>query len=342
MKKKVTLHDIAKVLNLSTVSVSKALRNHPDISDATKKKVSEVAVSMGYRPNLIARSLTSSKSKTLGVVVPKIAHNFFAHILAGVQEYAVSRGYSIVLTVSDEQEELEKKHIETLVSMQVEGLLVSVSTQTRSTDIFKWVSGLQLPLVFFDRHIPDLGFNSVIINDEKASMDAVDELINRGYTNIAHLGGYDHILIGKNRRMGYEKALVKNNIAVDPNKIVLGGFDEESGYNGFKELVSRGETPEVIFGATFPVVLGAYAAMREVNPAYIDEIKALSFHGEAGLLSFVPFPQFYVVQPAVKIGYEATRLLLDEIEGIIKPENFIEYVDTHFVESEKGHMLKTV
>ncbi len=333
MKRKITLSDIAKELNLSKVSVSKALRNHPDISQATKKNVEQKAKEMGYRPNLIARSLTSSKSKTIGVVVPKIAHNFFAHILHGVQEYAESEGYGIVLTVSDEKEELEKKHIESLVSMQVEGLLVSVSSETKSTDIFKWVSDLQLPLVFFDRHIPDLGFNSVIIDDMKASREAVNNLIERGYTNIAHLGGYEHNLIGKNRKLGYEQALEMNGIAVDKNKIVLGGFDEDSGYKGFKELVARGEKPEVIYGATFPVVLGAYAAMKEIDPELVNNIKSLTFHGENGMMNMFSDADFYVLQPAAKMGSSATALLLEQIKGNVKPANHIKYVETKFVDN---------
>jgi LacI family transcriptional regulator len=209
MKKKATLNDIAKVVGLTKVSISKALRDHPDISESTKVKVKEIAQELGYRPNLIARSLIFSRTRTLGVIVPKIAHNFFAHVLAGIQKTANDQGYDIVLSVSDEDDKLEKRHLENLVSMQVEGLLISVSMATKNKEVFEWIRGMQIPLVFFDRHIPGLGFNSVIVDDEGASQHAVEQLIDRGKTNIAHIGGFEWVEIGRKRRAGYQKALEK-------------------------------------------------------------------------------------------------------------------------------------
>lgn len=332
MKKKVTLNDIATRLNLTKVSISKALRNHPDISDDTKKKVQEIARELGYRPNLIARSLTSSKSKTLGVVVPKIAHNFFAHVVGGIQQYAKAHGYEIVLAVSEENEEIEKKHIESLVSMQVDGFLVSVSMETENSEIYKWLWDMQIPLVFFDRFIPGLGFNSVIIDDKNAALNGVEELIKRGSTRIAHLAGYDHVSIGKDRKIGYELALEKHGIPYDPDLVVEGGFGEESGYRGFKELISRGVSFDSLFTVTFPVGLGTYIAMREIDPEMIDNIRMLAF-GDSGLRGILPYPQFYVDQPGIAIGRKAAELLIDEIAGKVKPENHLIYMETKFLET---------
>ncbi len=332
MKKRATLNDIAKILKLTKVSISKALRDHPDISEATKQKVKEVAQELGYRPNLIARSLTSSKTKTLGVVVPKIAHNFFAHVVAGIQQVANSLDYEIVLTVSEENEELEKRHIEALVSMQVEGLLVSISMETKNTEIYKWIKELEIPLVFFDRNIPDLGFNSVIIDDKKAAMTGVSELIKRGHTRIAHLAGFEHINIGHQRRLGYEEALRENGIEVDPDLIVEGGFGEDSGYKGFMELMSRNVTFDSLFTVTFPVGLGTYIAMREINPEFINKYKMLAF-GDSGIRGIIPYPHYYVDQSGITIGKKAAELLLKEINGSIKPDNITEYVPTRFLET---------
>ncbi len=332
MKKRATLNDIAKILKLTKVSISKALRDHPDISEATKQKVKEVAQELGYRPNLIARSLTSSKTKTLGVVVPKIAHNFFAHVVAGIQQVANSLDYEIVLTVSEENEELEKRHIEALVSMQVEGLLVSISMETKNTEIYKWIKELEIPLVFFDRNIPDLGFNSVIIDDKKAAMTGVSELIKRGHTRIAHLAGFEHINIGHQRRLGYEEALRENGIEVDPDLIVEGGFGEDSGYKGFMELMSRNVTFDSLFTVTFPVGLGTYIAMREINPEFINKYKMLAF-GDSGIRGIIPYPHYYVDQSGITIGKKVAELLLKEINGSIKPDNITEYVPTRFLET---------
>ncbi|MFU8859689.1 MAG: LacI family DNA-binding transcriptional regulator [Cyclonatronaceae bacterium] len=332
MKKRATLNDIAKRMNLTKVSISKALRDHPDISESTRIKVREIAEEIGYRPNLIARSLTSSRTSTLGVVVPKIAHNFFAHVVAGIQKYANTRGYEIVLTVSEEDAELEKKHIEALVSMQVDGLLVSASMQTKQTDVYKWVKDLQIPLVFFDRYIPGLGFNSVAIDDREAARDGVDELIKKEYKRIAHIGGFDHVSIGQQRRLGYEDALKKHGIYPDPQLIVQGGFGETAGYNGFRELIDRKVEMDALFAVTFPVALGAYVAMREIDSTLIDKITVLAF-GDSGIRGIVPYPQYYVDQPGMEIGQKATELLLKEIDGEIKPMDHLEHVPTRFLKT---------
>jgi LacI family transcriptional regulator len=332
MKRKATLNDIAIRMNLTKVSISKALRDHPDISESTKIRVKEIAEEIGYRPNLIARSLTSSRTSTLGVVVPKIAHNFFAHIVAGIQKYANAEGYEIVLTVSEEDAVLEKKHIEALVSMQVEGLLVSVSMQTSNTDIYKWVKDLQIPLVFFDRYIPELGFNSVCIDDRAAARDSVEELIKKGHRKIGHIGGFEHISIGRQRRLGYEDALKNNGIPVDLDLIVQGGFGEKAGYNGFKELISRNVEMDALFVVTFPVGLGSYIAMQEIDPTMIDRITTLAF-GDSGIRGIVPYPHFYVDQQGMEIGRKATELLLKEIDGHIKPQNLMEYIPTRFLKN---------
>lgn len=332
MKKKATLDDIAKVVGLTKVSVSKALRDHPDISDATKLKVKEVAKSLGYRPNLIARSLTSSRTRTLGVIVPKIAHNFFAHIVAGIQKKANELGYDIVLSVSNEDDKLEKRHLETLVAMQVEGLLISVSMATKSPEVFNWIRSLQIPLVFFDRHWPDLGFNSVIIDDEQASEDAVNRLIDRGMTNIAHIGGFEWVEIGRRRRNGYQKALEKRGLQPRPENIVDGGFGEMHGYKGFRQIIAQGGKPEAIYAVTYPVALGILKAMKELGNGYINEIKVLTI-GADELFSVFSYPQYYVYQPAIEIGEMACNLLIQEIRGEVKSDNQIVYIDTRFVEN---------
>lgn len=340
MKKKVRLSDIAEKLNLSKVSVSKALRDHPDISDKRKKEVKEMALKIGYRPNLIARSLTSYKTKTLGVVVPKIAHNFFAHIVAGIQQVASEHDYKIVLMVSEESAKLEKQHIEVLVSMQVDGLLTSISMETENYEIFETIREMQVPLVFFDRHVENMGFNSVIVDDENVSHDGVSRLIKKGHTKIAHLAGYQQVNIGKYRRIGYERALKEKGLKVDPSYIIEGGFDEKSGYDGFKKLLTLDNLPDAIFAVTFPVALGVYFKMREVDPSLIDSIPVLSV-GDTGLNGLIPYPQYYIEQNPHVIGERAADLLLKEIRGEIKPENHIEIVDTQFIETENRKTFLT-
>lgn len=332
MKKKATLNDIAKVVGLTKVSISKALRDHPDISEATKKKVKKVAQELGYRPNLIARSLTFSKTRTIGVIVPKIAHNFFAHIVGGIQKTANDLGYDIVLSVSDEDDKLEKRHLENLVAMQVDGLLISVSMATKNTEVFEWIRGLQIPLVFFDRHIPGLGFNAVIVDDEGASQHAVEQLIDRGLTNIAHIGGFEWVEIGRKRRAGYQKALENRGIEIRTENLVDGGFGEIHGYDGFHQLIKQGGKPDAIFAVTYPVALGMLKAMRELKNGYLKDISVLTIGADEHFSVFA-YPQYYVDQPAITIGERACNLLIKEIHGEEQPEEKIFYIDTQFVQN---------
>ena len=165
MSKRVRLVDIAERLNITKVSVSKALRDHPDISRETRALVKKTAAEMGYSPNLVARSLSSRKSNVIGVVVPKIAHTFFSSVIDAIQEKATEEGYGILLAVSNEKADLETSHIERLLAMRVDGLLISVSQEDPDLSTYEKILEMHVPLVFFDRSIQDLPFSSVTVDD---------------------------------------------------------------------------------------------------------------------------------------------------------------------------------
>src|SRR5690554_6344832 len=151
----VTLSDIARRVNVSTVTVSKALRDHSDISDKTKELIRNVAEEMGYMPNIFARSLSSRKSNTIGLVVPKIAHDFFGSIIEHIYKIASANNYEIILTVSRENAEREKKQIQTLLAMKIDGIIISITKETKDYEIFDLVKSRGVPLVFIDR-VPEL------------------------------------------------------------------------------------------------------------------------------------------------------------------------------------------
>jgi len=309
----ITLKDIAEKLKVSKVTVSKALRDHPDIGAETKKRIKETAADLGYVPNFIARNLSSKKSNTIGLVVPKIAHHFFAEAIEAIYETAYQNNYEIIMTVSQENVEHEKKHIETLLSMRVDGLLVSVTENTSDKTIFEKVRKQGVPLVFFDRVINGLGFNCVTTDDEKGSQNAVEYLVKSGYTKIAHLAGYNTTNIGNNRATGYRNAMEKAGIAVEDNWFVEGGLAEMDGYRGFKKILKRGALPEVIFTVTFPVALGILLAANEVGLSVPDDFDLLCFGG-SGYNRFMHPSITYVKQPISEIGTTAVKLLIEEIQ----------------------------
>lgn len=318
MVRKVRLVDIADRLGLTKVSVSKALRDHADISAETRELVKKTAAEMGYTPNFLARSLSSHRSHTLGVVVPKIAHTFFSSVIDAVQEEATRRGYGIVLAVSNETAALERQHIERLLSMRVDGLLVSVSKEAPDLEIYDRVRQMGVPLVFFDRQIAGLGFSSVTVDDRDASRRAVEHLIGLGYREIAHVAGTSEVEIGHERRAGYEDALHAHGLPLREELVIEGGFDEWHGYRAMTDLLQRNAGLDAVFAVTLPVGIGVHGAILEHAPDLIDQIYLVSF-GEGTLSEFASVSNAYLRQPTRDMGVRAVGLLLDQVEAGAAP-----------------------
>lgn len=328
--KAVTLSDIAKKLNVSTVTVSKALRDHPDISPKTTKLIKKVAAEVGYSPNLVARKLSARKSNTIGVVVPKIAHFFFGSIIEHIYNFAFEHGYEILLTVSQESAERESKHIQTLLSMKVDGILISLTQETRNYEIFETVRKRGVPLVFMDR-TPDLeNVNTVTVDDYRGAFKAVEHLINIGYSKIGHFAGYTNINIGRLRRQGFYDALQKHGIEVNPDWVIEGGYGEQHGYDSFMELYKTNNLPEVVFTVTYPVALGVYMAATEVGVNIPHDIDIICF-GNAKMQSLLSPALSCVDQPTDQIAIKSMELLLSNINDTSSVESQSELIETNLV-----------
>ncbi len=311
--KNVRLEDIAKELNITKVSVSKALRDHKDISEETRKRVKKKAKEMGYHPNLQARSLTSKVTNTIGVIVPKIAHAFFAATIEGIYKAAEKEGYKVILGVSYENEQLEKEHLESMINMRVDGLVVSVTEKTSKPDIFDSAKEMGIHLVFFDRGFADAGFSYVKVNDRESARKGVDHLIGLGYKDIAHLAGYSSSAIGWQRRAGYLEALQNAGMSMPESAIIEGGFSEADGANGFKQLLEQYGKPEAIFAVTYPVGLGILSEMHEMGipPA---EIPILAF-GDSDFNQYLSTPFICIDQPNYDLGKRAFEQLFKEMKA---------------------------
>jgi LacI family transcriptional regulator len=310
----ITLNDIAKKLGVTKVTVSKALRNHPDISANTKKLVQNTANQLGYVPNFMARNLSSKRSNTIGLVVPKIAHHFFSLAIEEIYESAFENNYEIIMTVSQENVEKEIKHLQTLLSMRVDGLLISVTEKTVEHKIFDAIKKRGVPLIFFDRVVKDIGFSCVTCDDEQGSFDAVAHLVNLGYTKIAHLAGYQHTNIGKNRLNGFKRAVDEYNLNVPDKWIIEGGFDEVAGYKGFNKIMKSQQKPEVIFTVTYPVALGMILAAEGIGLSIPEDVEIISFGG-SNYNHYIKPSLTFVEQPVEEISRKAFNLLLDEINN---------------------------
>lgn len=313
MKKNVRLIDIAKRLNLTKVSVSKALRDHPDISVETRKRVKKVAEEMGYRPNLAARSLTSKKSQTIGVIIPKMANYFFAPVIEGIYNSANKSDYEVILGISLENKKLEKKHIDLMLNMRVDGLLISVTEQTKDPKRFKTVQEMGINLVFFDRGFSDAGYTYVRVEDRKSAHQGVAHLIEMGFNDIAHLAGYQNIEIGRERKEGYLSALQEASVDVRESGIVEGGYSEQDGYRGFEKLLKQHGKPEALFAVTYPVGLGALEYMNDhgMDP---HDIKILAFGGSE-FNKHLANPFICIEQPTYELGQRAFEQIVNEMNA---------------------------
>lgn len=308
----VTLNDIARRLNVSKVTVSKALRDHPDIGPATKREVQAVAEELGYVPNFIARNLSAKNSRTIGLVVPKLAHHFFASCIEAIYKTAADSRYDIIMTVSQENPEYELKHIQTLLAMRVEGLLISVTENTADLSILKNIEQRGIPVVYFDRIPPGTERNYVVTDDRAAARRLIDYAVQAGYWEIAHFAGYGHTNIGRERQEGFRQAMAANGLPVKEKWIIEGGFGEQAGYDAFKKMTAQQKWPELIFAVTFPVALGIYSAAQELGLKIPGDIDVICFGG-GQFNRFISPALTYMDQPAAEIGEKAIELLLDEL-----------------------------
>ena len=319
-----TQSDIARRLHVTRITVSKALRGHPDISTETKKRVIAAAADLGYIPNLIAQNLTSQRTYTLGVVIPDLENSFFAYATDSIIDAAAERNYNVFVTVSREHQESEILNIQKLIGMRVDGLLVCVSQQTNDPSIFHQIKHLNIPLVFFDRQYEGLDFPAITFDDRNGAANALDKILKEGYTKIAHFAGYSTVSIGNERCLGYKHALVNNGIEINSNWIIEGGLEIRDGYDAFMKLYNTADLPEIIFAVNDRVAMGVYKAIREVGLKIPDNIGVLGFGFGETAQTFSPSLSIISQDPR-KVGSVAAELLMELISNpdTEKPRNIL-------------------
>jgi LacI family transcriptional regulator len=311
----VTIKDIARELEISPSTVSRALKDHPDISPETKKAVNELAKKLNYTPNAVALSLRKSKTNTIGVIIPEIVHYFFSTIISGIEEIAYDAGYNVMVCQSNESYEREVTDTFALLSSRVDGMIVSVSRETTNFDHLREIKDRGIPLVFFDRLADGIDSSHVIVDDEKGAFNATLHLIEKGYKNIGHIMGPPNLGISKQRLQGYLNALKVKNITPSEDLIFKGSNASlEDSSRIMREVFQRGTTvPDAIFANHDLAAFGAMEVVKE---------KGLQIPQEFGIVGFSnwQFSAFTspslstVKQPGLEIGRESARLFLNEME----------------------------
>jgi LacI family transcriptional regulator len=306
----ITIKDIAKALNISTSTVSRALRDSYDIKPETKKLVVEYAEKMNYRPNPIALSLKENRSRSIGVVVPEIANNFFSQAINGIEDVAYQRGYHVVIFQSHESLERETSNVHHLIARRVDGLLISLSG---STSDISYIDKYQLPVVYFDRVPETEGVNKVVVDNFEGAYKATEYLIHQGKTRIAHITSPPILSITRERVAGYKAALENNGIAVNNDLIKYSGFGQEE-HEVILEKLLQEQNPDAFFMASDRLALGCFQAFKKLRPKNEQNIALIGFTN-LNVAHLLEPPLSTVTQPAFKIGQTAAGILLDEIEN---------------------------
>ncbi|MBD0377914.1 MAG: LacI family DNA-binding transcriptional regulator, partial [Flavisolibacter sp.] len=264
----VTIKDIAKALNLSTSTVSRALRDSYEISDETKKQVLEYAEKINYRPNPIALSLKERRSRAIGVVVSEIANNYFSQAINGIESIAYNRGYHVIITQTHESKEREKVNVQHLASRGVDGLLISLSSESAEIDYLKELHTKGLPIVFFDRITSEIPTHKVVANNKLGAFHATEHLIYEGFKKIAHITSSSHLSITKERLEGYKDALEKHNITYNETLVkhcLHGGMIADEVENAFNELFKGKVKPDAIFTAGDRLTTVCFASLKRMK-----------------------------------------------------------------------------
>lgn len=311
---KVTIHDIARTLNIDSSTVSRALNDSPRVAQKTKQKILAKANELGYQRNLMAANLRKNKSNTIGVIVPRISRHFFSSVIAGIEEKAYEAGYSVIICQSLEQLERERKITETLLANRVDGVLISVSMETNNNDHLLRLKDNGTQFLFFDRHCDIAGINSVLIDDFQGGFDATEHLISKGCQNIAHFSGPHELKIYQNRLKGYKSALEKHQIRYRPELVLHSRLMERDGMESAKKLCSLPVKIDGIFAANDVSAIGAMKHLKNIGVRIPEDVAIVGFSNEP--ISAVIEPSLTTIdQPGLQIGKRATEILLDQIKN---------------------------
>lgn len=316
-RRQITLADLAKELGISTATVSRALKDYPDISDETKARVLALAQEWNYRPNSMAAGLRKRESKVIGVIIPDIINHFFSAVIKGIMSVAYEADYRVMLMQSDEDYEKEQVDADALFASRVDGVLVSVAHGTQSYGHLTQFYQSGIPLVFFDKIPKDIqDCSKVMVDDFHGAYTMVEHLIQQGCRKIAHFRGPMFASTSRNRYEGYKAALRRNKIPFDESLVKeCIDISMEEGKEYTKRLLEKAILFDGIFGVTDAVALGAIVALKEAGISIPDDVAVAGF-SDWSISSVLDPPLSTIAQPSEEMGTLAAKLLLKEISAM--------------------------
>ncbi len=330
MNKPATIKDIARQLNISISTVSRAMRNAPDVNSETKKAVMALSEELNYQPNKLALSLKQKQTHNIGVIVPNLDY-VLSTMVKGIDEVVMEAGYTVMVCQSNESFGREIINTRRLLDSLVDGFIVSVSSETKSFDHFRKIQEKQMPMVVFDRVTPFLKAPGVRIDNEDGGFQATEHLLEQGYKRIAILAGPKNLGISNERLKGYLKALKKYKIKPNDDLIIHCDFNQHYAYLATQELLNMKKRPDAIFTISDRMAMGAMLAIKEKNLKMPQDIGLVGFNNEP-VTSLVTPTISSVDQPAFEMGKIAAKLFIEmlhneadmsHIEEVLKTKLFI-------------------
>jgi LacI family transcriptional regulator len=316
----ITIKDIARELNISPSTVSRALKDHPDISVDTKKAVNALAEKLNYQPNIVALNLRQKKTNTIGVIIPEVVHFFFSTVISGIEDVAYQAGYNVILAQSNESYTREVAHVKALFNSRVDGMLLSLSRETTNFDHVESIISKGVPIVFYDRMYNSPTSSKVIVDDYAGAKEATNHLISQGCKNIVHLVGAPNLIISIDRLRGYKDALKENKMEVNEKLILAcneGTFEE--GKTVMEKFLKGSVKIDGLFANNDPMAMGAMMTIKEKGLKIPEDIAVIGFSN--WFIGEMMEPSLSTIdQPGFEMGQEAARLLIRQIELKVKDQ----------------------
>lgn len=326
--RQVTIKDIARELNISVSTVSRALRGLPDVNPDTRKAVEELAKKLDYHPNAVALSLVKSKTYTVGIIIPNFVIHFYSSAIGGIQDVLSPAGYNIMICQSNETYETEVKNVQALINSRVDGLIVSQSKETQNLDHFRSVLDKHIPLVSFNRTLDNLPASKVEVDDYDGAFHAVEYLIRTGCQRIAHIAGPQNLRLSQNRYRGYQDALAQHQKPFREEYVKYCDFSIESGKASMTELLTLPEIPDAVFVVSDYAAYGVISALKERRINIPDEVSVVGFTDEP-FSSLIEPSLTTVAQPTYEIGRTTAALFLKQVNH---PDHF--HPETQLLKTE--------
>jgi DNA-binding LacI/PurR family transcriptional regulator len=309
-----TLKDIAEKLGISISTVSRALKDHPDVNSETKKAVLELASAMDYEPNLLALSLLKKQSNLIGVIVPRLTYHLYAMVISGIEEVVEKEGFHLMICQTNESYEKEVAILREFNAIRPAGYLISLASETADFDHLKQLQRKNIPLVFFNRDCEEVVATKVIIDNQKAAYKAVLHLHEQGYKKIAFLAGPENVQISNHRIAGYKQALRKLRLTQEPGHIQHAKFTRDDAASKTGALLSMKNKPDAIIAFSDQMAISAILTIKKAGYTIPGDIAIMGFNNEPGDMLMEP-TLTSIDQPAFEMGKKAAEMLLAQING---------------------------